>query len=110
MSRVKICFSESEKDDKTYISIKSEWKRYFFIRKWILATNGDFSLRWNILIRKYTFLLIDEPDAHLHLKLQKRLIEEFRNIPNAQMFIITHNERFMEQVDEDENFVFRRKL
>lgn len=47
-------------------------------------------------------LLIDEPDAHLHLKLQKRLIEEFRNIPNAQMFIITHNERFMEQVDEDE--------
>ena len=47
-------------------------------------------------------LLIDEPDAHLHLKLQKRLIEEFRNIPNAQMFIITHNERFMEQVDENE--------
>ena len=35
-------FSESEKDDKTYISIKVNGKDIFFIRKWILATNGDF--------------------------------------------------------------------
>lgn len=76
-------------------------EKIFFIRKWILQLTEIFS-SMEYLDPEIYILLIDEPDAHLHLKLQKRLIEEFRNIPNAQMFIITHNERFMEQVDEDE--------
>ena len=94
-------FSESEKDDKTYISIKVNGKDIFSYGSGFLQLTEIFS-SMEYLDPEIYILLIDEPDAHLHLKLQKRLIEEFRNIPNAQMFIITHNERFMEQVDEDE--------
>ena len=94
-------FSESEKDDKTYISIKVNGKDIFSYGSGFLQLTEIFS-SMEYLDPEIYILLIDEPDAHLHLKLQKRLIEEFRNIPNAQMFIITHNERFMEQVDENE--------
>lgn len=94
-------FSESDKDDKTYISIKVNGKDIFSYGSGFLQLTEIFS-SMEYLDPEIYILLIDEPDAHLHLKLQKKLIEEFRNIPNAQMFIITHNERFMEQVDEDE--------
>ena len=46
---------------------------------------------------KIYILLIDEPDSHLHVKLQKKLIEEFRGITNSQLFIITHNERILNE-------------
>lgn len=47
-------------------------------------------------------LLIDEPDSHLHTKLQKKLIEEFRAIDNSQLFIISHNDRFLNEVQDGE--------
>ena len=47
-------------------------------------------------------LLIDEPDSHLHTKLQKKLIEEFRTIDNSQLFIISHNDRFLNEVQDGE--------
>ena len=94
-------FSESDRDDKTYISIKVNGKDIFSYGSGFLQLTEIFS-SMEYLDPEIYILLIDEPDAHLHLKLQKRLIEEFRNIPNAQMFIITHNERFMEQVNENE--------
>lgn len=94
-------FSEADKDDKTYISIKVDGKDIFSFGSGFLQLTEIFS-SMEYLEPEIYILLIDEPDAHLHLKLQKKLIEEFRNIANAQMFIITHNERFLEQVNENE--------
>ncbi|WP_321834343.1 ATP-dependent nuclease [Clostridium butyricum] len=47
-------------------------------------------------------LLIDEPDSHIHAKLQKRLISELRSINNSQLFIISHNDKFLADIDEEE--------
>lgn len=94
-------FLEFDKDDKTYISIKVNGKDIFSYGSGFLQLTEIFS-SMEYLDPEIYILLIDEPDAHLHLKLQKKLIEEFRNIPNAQMFIITHNERFLEQINENE--------
>ncbi len=46
-------------------------------------------------------LLVDEPDSHIHAKLQKRLLQELRKIHNTQILVISHNDRFLENVDTD---------
>lgn len=50
---------------------------------------------------KLNVVLIDEPDAHLHVGVQKKLIQEFDNIENSQIFIISHNENFLYTINED---------
>jgi hypothetical protein len=50
-------------------------------------------------------LLIDEPDAHLHLILQKSIYSELRVLAAAhrsQLFIATHSEQVIESVDPRE--------
>ncbi len=94
-------FSEYDKDDKTYISLKVNGKDIFSYGSGFLQLTEIFASMEYVDSEIYV-LLIDEPDAHLHLKLQKKLIDEFRHIANSQLFIITHNERFLEQVDESE--------
>lgn len=97
----KYVFSETDKDDKTYISLKVNGNDIFSYGSGFLQLTEIFA-SMEYLESEIYILLIDEPDAHLHLKLQKRLIDEFRQITNSQLFIITHNERFLEQVDESE--------
>lgn len=46
-------------------------------------------------------LLVDEPDSHIHAKLQKRLLDELRKIDNTQILVISHNDRFLENLDTD---------
>lgn len=94
-------FSEYDKDDKTYISVRIDGKDIFSYGSGFLQLTEIFA-SMEYADPEIYILLIDEPDAHLHLKLQKKLIEEFRRITNSQLFIITHNERFLEQIDESE--------
>lgn len=94
-------FYEYDKDNKTYISIKVNGKDIFSFGSGFLQLTEIFS-SMEYVDPEINILLIDEPDAHLHHKLQRRLIDEFRMIPNSQLFIITHNERFLEQVSESE--------
>lgn len=49
-------------------------------------------------------LLIDEPDSHLHLNLQKKLIAELREVSHNQTFIISHNDAFVGESKEGELF------
>lgn len=48
-------------------------------------------------------VLIDEPDSHLHGKLQEKLISTLKE-EKSQIFIITHNEKIIEQADDGELF------
>lgn len=48
-------------------------------------------------------VLIDEPDSHLHGKLQEKLINTLKE-EKSQIFIITHNEKIIEQADDGELF------
>src|SRR5690606_21000028 len=40
-------------------------------------------------------LLVDEPDSHIHSKLQVNLLKELRNHNTNQFFIISHNDQFV---------------
>lgn len=93
--------TEPDKDNKTYISIKVDGKDIFSYGSGFLQLAEIFS-SFEYLDAKIYILLIDEPDSHLHVKLQKKLIEEFRGITNSQLFIITHNERILNEASEEE--------
>lgn len=45
-----------------------------------------------------TTILLDEPDAHLHANLQRKIINYFIS-QNKQFFIATHSEEFIKSVD-----------
>lgn len=49
-------------------------------------------------------LLIDEPDSHIHAKLQRKLLQELRLIENTQTFVISHNDTFVSELNPDELF------
>ena len=44
-------------------------------------------------------LLLDEPDAHLHVNLQRTLLDFLQRQPGVQMLIATHAEEFIRRVD-----------
>ncbi len=54
-------------------------------------------------------LLIDEPDSHIHIKLQHRLLEELKKITNTQTFLISHNDNFVSKLNEGELFYISKK-
>jgi hypothetical protein len=54
-------------------------------------------------------LLIDEPDSHIHSKLQNKLLEELRLITNTQTFIISHNDNFVNEINSSELFFINQE-
>lgn len=93
--------TEVDRDNKQYISMHVDEKNILSFGSGFLQLAEIFS-SIEYLGSEISILLIDEPDAHLHLKIQKRLIDEFRTFSNTQLFIITHNDRFLECVSETE--------
>lgn len=58
-----------------------------------------------MLTQRGSVLLIDEPDAHLHLILQKTIYSELRSIAaqrHSQLIVATHSEQIVESVDSQE--------
>lgn len=53
---------------------------------------------------KLNILLIDEPDSHIHLALQKRLMSNLKSLTDNQSFIITHNDGFVNETIDGELF------
>lgn len=49
-------------------------------------------------------LLVDEPDSHIHSKLQQNLLSYLRNIDHNQFFVISHNDQFVTNAGEGEVF------
>ncbi|UTW03058.1 AAA family ATPase [Amphritea atlantica] len=49
-------------------------------------------------------LLVDEPDSHIHSKLQQNLISHLRRIDHNQFFVISHNDQFVTNAGDDEIF------
>lgn len=86
---------------KDYISMRVDNKNILSFGSGFLQLAEIFS-SIEYLDSEMGILLVDEPDAHLHLRMQKRLLDEFRKLTHMQLFIITHNERFLEYVDESE--------
>ncbi len=51
--------------------------------------------------RDATTILFDEPDAHLHVNLQRQIINYFKQQNRIQFLIATHSEEFIKGVDID---------
>lgn len=94
-------FKEIDKDTKTYIRLYVNDIDILSQGSGFLQVAEIFSSLEYVNARIH-ILLIDEPDSHLHVKLQKRLISELRSIQNSQLFVITHNERFLADISEEE--------
>lgn len=94
-------FVEADKDNKTYIKLTVNNTNILSQGSGFLQVAEIFSSLEYTEAALY-ILLIDEPDSHLHTKLQKKLIEEFRAIDNSQLFIISHNDRFLNEVQDGE--------
>ena len=54
--------------------------------------------------KSINMLLIDEPDSHIYVKQQKKLLYEIKKIPNIQSFIISHNDNFVSEANNGELF------
>lgn len=53
-------------------------------------------------------LLVDEPDSHIHSKLQVNLLKELRKHVSNQFFIISHNDQFVTSSNEGEVFFLNK--
>lgn len=49
-------------------------------------------------------LLVDEPDSHIHSKLQKNLLAHLKKIDHNQFFVISHNDQFVTSAGDNEVF------
>ena len=49
--------------------------------------------------KQITTILFDEPDAHLHINLQRKILNYLRQNAETQILIATHSEEFIKNVD-----------
>lgn len=94
-------FQEVDKENKTYIRLLVNGTNILSQGSGFLQIAEIFSSLEYIHAGMY-ILLIDEPDSHLHMALQKSLINELRNIENSQTFVITHNDKFISYIPDEE--------
>lgn len=47
-------------------------------------------------------LLIDEPDSHISPRIQNKLLSCLKEISNVQVFVITHNDNFVSELDSND--------
>ena len=96
-----IRFNEVDKENRTYIKLNVNGTDILSQGSGFLQVAEIFS-SLEYVNAGINILLIDEPDSHLHVRVQKKLVDELRSIQNSQLFVITHNERFLEDISEDE--------
>lgn len=95
--------SFSSSDKGAYIELKVDGRDLLscgsgFIQLAELFSSIEYS---NSLIK---ILLIDEPDAHIHVRLQRKLVERLRSLIGYQLFIISHNDRFVRETQDSKLF------
>ena len=95
--------SFSSSDKGAYIEMKVDGRDLLscgsgFIQLAELFSSIEYS---NSLIK---ILLIDEPDAHIHVMLQRKLVDRLKSLVGYQLFIISHNERFVRETQDSKLF------
>lgn len=53
---------------------------------------------------RINLILVDEPDSHIHEKLQKNLFNELKSIDECNVIVISHSDSFLSEVGENELF------
>lgn len=95
--------------DDEYVTVKyGEAGQHFDISSSGAGLQQVIQILTYLYLSRPTVLLIDEPDAHLHSRLQGRLIEVFRRVAkdlNAQVFLCTHSLELIDSASTDEIIV-----
>jgi len=55
-------------------------------------------------------LLVDEPDSHIHTKLQHKLLTHLKSIDHNQFFVISHNDQFVTNAGDKEVFFLNEEV
>ena len=99
-------FKEIDKENKNYIELHVNSNNLLSYVSVFLQLAEIFS-SIEFIDAEINILLFDEPEAHLHFKVQKKLIDHLRDIQNTQIFVITHNERILDVTPENEILFIR---
>ncbi|MCB9564790.1 MAG: AAA family ATPase [Kofleriaceae bacterium] len=95
--------------DDEYVTVKyRERGRHFDISSSGAGLQQVIQILTYLYLSRPTVLLIDEPDAHLHSRLQGRLIEVFRKVAkdlDAQVFLSTHSLQLIDSASTNETIV-----
>lgn len=102
------CLNENKHDDDEYIDLKVNNLDIHLQGSGFLQIAEIFSTV-EYLENAINILLIDEPDSHIHSKLQNKLLEELRLITNTQTFIISHNDNFVNEINSNELFYINQE-
>lgn len=102
------CSNEKKHETDEYISIKINGKDIHLQGSGLLQITEIFSTV-EYLENSINILLIDEPDSHIHSKLQHKLLLELRKISNTQIFVISHNDNFVNEINANELFYLNQE-
>lgn len=97
------CKNEGKADSEEFIALHVNGRDIHLQGSGVLQIAEIFSTI-EYLENAMNILLIDEPDSHIHSKLQKSLLTELRKITNTQTFIISHNDNFVNELKPQELF------
>lgn len=100
---VEICEPKYDSDKDVYITVEYRQNKKDYD---IIAGGSGFHQALTLLAFLYgyhpTTILLDEPDAHLHVNLQREILDYFRRKSlerNSQFLIATHAEEFVRGVN-----------
>lgn len=102
------CVNEKRSELDEYIILKINNKDIHLQGSGFLQIAEIFSTV-EYLENSINILLIDEPDSHIHSKLQHKLLLELRKISNTQIFVISHNDNFVNEINANELFYLNQE-
>lgn len=102
------CVNEGKHDNDEFITLKVNNKDIHLQGSGFLQITEIFSTV-EYLENAINILLIDEPDSHIHSKLQHELLLELRKISNTQTFVISHNDNFVNEINANELFYLNQE-
>ncbi len=97
------CINEKKFETDEFIDLKVNNKDIHLQGSGFLQIAEIFSTV-EYLENSINILLIDEPDSHIHSKLQHELMLELKKISKTQMFVISHNDNFVNEINANELF------
>lgn len=102
------CVNEGKFENDEFITLKVNNKDIHLQGSGFLQITEIFSTV-EYLENAINILLIDEPDSHIHSKLQHELLLELRKISNTQTYVISHNDNFVNEINANELFYLNQE-
>ncbi|GAA0733697.1 ATP-dependent nuclease [Clostridium oceanicum] len=97
--------TKNKKDQQEYIDLKvniNNQKLDIFLQGSGFLQVAEIFSTIDTVDNELNILLIDEPDSHISPRIQNKLLQELKKIHNTQIFVISHNDNFVSNLDPNE--------